>query len=552
MIKDFQMKKLTHILLCFLSTFVGNAYGGSKYQSEKYVRKLLLEVENEFIGNQLKKTKPGPEIWYKIPRKFVESSESGKGLLRWMRRSERDTLPMDLAKIAHPKYTFHPWMFCRVKAGLWNEKTTLLNYFEWLGAKYEINSSESWEEVLDSEFLRKNFGAGIMRTFPNNYINIFYELHPHYDYNEWAHKGKTTADFWSEASNRKRYLFWLQEKLKDVSTHKELGRIITAEILYQNKGYGLLEHYNGSIHLLREEEFSRFSEESVTISSDFGIARDAIKKCIESVFGRFTEENVYKVKNSHLRSCLGKPLTDSFIAHGRDSSVARVIEYYFKSEFDLKLWLFERTPKHFFQKSTNRRKFLRWLVEELELNTQDLYNMSYYTVQSYGGEKAMTFAGGLVNLVTESFPEVTFELSSFKSIWKRQSELYSLIEGYTGLNWKFNFKHPRLRFEKSNIKMEFDIFLENVAFEYQGEQHYYPISRFGGEESHRKTIGRDKEKREAAKAAQILLIEIPYNWNGTRGEFERISRDYIQNRLSLSNEDCLDRVKSVNLSMICG
>ena len=42
-----------------------------------------------------------------------------------------------------------------------------------------------------------------------------------------------------------------------------------------------------------------------------------------------------------------------------------------------------------------------------------------------------------------------------------------------------------------------DIFLPelNIGFEYQGEQHFKPIPKFGGEKEFQKVLKRDKEKK---------------------------------------------------------
>jgi hypothetical protein len=59
--------------------------------------------------------------------------------------------------------------------------------------------------------------------------------------------------------------------------------------------------------------------------------------------------------------------------------------------------------------------------------------------------------------------------------------------------------------------MELDIFLpmENLAFEYQGEQHYVNIYGLGTWE----LMQRDKEKKEKCQQNGITLIEIPYWWD---------------------------------------
>ena len=61
--------------------------------------------------------------------------------------------------------------------------------------------------------------------------------------------------------------------------------------------------------------------------------------------------------------------------------------------------------------------------------------------------------------------------------------------------------------------MQLDIYLpkEKLAFEYQGEHHFYDIYSVG--ESHERCSQRDEEKMLACLSRQITLIEIPYWWD---------------------------------------
>ena len=60
--------------------------------------------------------------------------------------------------------------------------------------------------------------------------------------------------------------------------------------------------------------------------------------------------------------------------------------------------------------------------------------------------------------------------------------------------------------------MELDIYLpqEKLAFEYQGEQHFYDCYFLGSKWSQQQ---RDNEKRQACIENGIILIEVPYWWN---------------------------------------
>lgn len=69
-------------------------------------------------------------------------------------------------------------------------------------------------------------------------------------------------------------------------------------------------------------------------------------------------------------------------------------------------------------------------------------------------------------------------------------------------------------------RQRFDVWMpeRNVAVEYQGEQHYSPISRFGGATALEKTQQRDKTKRRLCWENSVKLIEIPYYENPTDEE----------------------------------
>ena len=62
------------------------------------------------------------------------------------------------------------------------------------------------------------------------------------------------------------------------------------------------------------------------------------------------------------------------------------------------------------------------------------------------------------------------------------------------------------------ILLTFDFYLPelNVTIEYDGEQHYRPIERFGGEKTYERQVILDEIKNKFCKESNIKLIRIPY------------------------------------------
>ena len=77
--------------------------------------------------------------------------------------------------------------------------------------------------------------------------------------------------------------------------------------------------------------------------------------------------------------------------------------------------------------------------------------------------------------------------------------------------------------------MSYDVFISglNIAIEYQGKQHFEPIEFFGGEESYKRTIKRDRIKKDLSEQNGVKLIYINY--------WENISPNQIIERINEVN-----------------
>ena len=74
--------------------------------------------------------------------------------------------------------------------------------------------------------------------------------------------------------------------------------------------------------------------------------------------------------------------------------------------------------------------------------------------------------------------------------------------------------------------LELDIYLPDlkIGFEYQGQQHFYPITAWGGKKALEELRIRDEKKRQLCKEQNIILIEIDYT--------EPLEEVYVKDKIS--------------------
>jgi hypothetical protein len=90
-------------------------------------------------------------------------------------------------------------------------------------------------------------------------------------------------------------------------------------------------------------------------------------------------------------------------------------------------------------------------------------------------------------------------------LYKRERYVKEFLES---LHLSFNY-HKKFTIPKTVI-VDFFILDNNSIIEYNGEQHYMPIKRFGGKSKFLKQQVRDEQLRTYCKQNNIKLLELPY------------------------------------------
>ena len=202
---------------------------------------------------------------------------------------------------------------------------------------------------------------------------------------------------------------------------------------------------------------------------------------------------------------------------------------YLRNEHYWEFLKFKRSPGNYWRKKEYQLEYLSWLGDILGIaKWTDWYEIVSQDFEDNYGITLLTLYDSSVSTCIMSLSQNEFQwerLLFFKNEFKRQTRLFAIIScGLPNYNVHFRYKHPDLKHELSNKKMEFDIFIEdlNSAIEYHGKQHYEVVDRFHGKDpvkaeeklKHSKML--DAEKRAKASKAKLNLWEIKYSeWAGS-------------------------------------
>lgn len=152
-------------------------------------------------------------------------------------------------------------------------------------------------------------------------------------------------------------------------------------------------------------------------------------------------------------------------------------------------------------------------IEDFKTYVEEKYSGEYVVVgKEYVNARTKieilhTKCGEIWNVCPDKFKN-SRECPSCKRESKGERKISSILE-----NLKFSFiKQYRFKncFDKGVLSFDFYIPEFNMCIEYQGEQHYRPVSIFGGDDSFKSQIKRDKIKKKYCKLNSIDLLIIPY------------------------------------------
>ena len=164
--------------------------------------------------------------------------------------------------------------------------------------------------------------------------------------------------------------------------------------------------------------------------------------------------------------------------------------------------------------------FISWKRESVKERLEN--HLSYFILEEFHKEKDSLWRRA--DQINKEYLENKYsenERSTYLhpvNKWVSEELMYNLICKIFKRN-NVIYQH-RPFFLKSSFggQMSYDVFVPkwNLAFEYQGQQHFEPIEFFGGEDSFVHTQTRDLEKKQLSEKNGIHLVYINYWENLTK------------------------------------
>jgi len=405
------------------------------------------------------------------------------------------------------------------------------NFFEQIGQRLGIKLPSDWYNVkfnmLDKyggrNFLQQHFGGSLASALCNVY--------PEYVWEAWRF-AKVPVNFWSKLEHQRQFLSSAAISLH-IRSRLDWARVSTCQ-LQELGGTSLLRYHGNSIDRAIEK---LFDPEEIPIDR---LAVLPIENHDRSLHSDTFRDNGVRLELEAAGRILGVTCPEDWVSirmevlgdrtrqvlqsvHGGSLHAALVASY---PNRHWPIWCcLRKLPRSFWNDLRNVQAFGMWASERLQLPmTPDQWSsLEVRRLRSLSGASGMLRAvGGLYGLLVQLFPSQrwSFRAGRARSISKAQTWLLGLLgEFFPGQAIysdcplsTFRVVDMSQAFDKHTSTLRLDILLPGVdlAFEYQGEQHFQWHFRSG---SALFTQQRDAQKRKICASLGLTLIEVPYHWN---------------------------------------
>jgi len=238
---------------------------------------------------------------------------------------------------------------------------------------------------------------------------------PAYEWREWRFQ-QVPAGFWNKRANRRRYMGWLGEQL-GFHRPEDWYQLSTAQLI-QHHGRPLLLKFRGlPLAIVKDylphEPWLEWRFQQVPNGFwDQRANRRRYLNWLGAQLGFHHPEDWYQLSSQHLRRWHGGRLLAKF----EGSPLAIVKDYLPRRPWQE--WRFASVPNSFWDDSANRRHYLDWLGQHLELRRpEDWYRLGNRDFIRCGGHGLVKrFHYSIPAVLQEHWPEYEWQEWRFASV----------------------------------------------------------------------------------------------------------------------------------------
>lgn len=322
--------------------------------------------------------------WYKIKRKdFYE--HNGRGLYNFYENK------MDAFRQAFPKKQWHEWKFHNVSRGFWDDPNNLKAYINWLERQLKIRCLDDWYQVRRSTVIKKYYGQTAVRRNGGSLYHLLCNVYPEHQWYPWKFH-ETSPKFWGKKKNRIVYLKWLEKELnfKKPSDWYQ----IKGQDFFRNYGRRVMNSYYRFDYVKMAKEI--YPKENwmewkfAILPNGFWDDRSNCRRFIawlKQELGLKKMEDWYQVTREEVKAKNGGVMIRSF----RSISAALAFAY---PKNNWMPWKFPQVPPHYWEHLANRKKYLKWLGNQLKFTSKKEWNRLTVTmlIDNFGSSLRARFA----------------------------------------------------------------------------------------------------------------------------------------------------------------
>eukprot|EP01114_Cavostelium_apophysatum_P021810 TRINITY_DN7703_c0_g1_i1.p1 TRINITY_DN7703_c0_g1~~TRINITY_DN7703_c0_g1_i1.p1 ORF type:complete len:1057 (-),score=241.58 TRINITY_DN7703_c0_g1_i1:7-3177(-) len=411
------------------------------------------------------------------------------------------------------------WKFAELDRAVWSQASVQRDYFDHLAKHLKLTSWEDWYAVSTRDVELFDRGQGLAVIESQHGGSLCQAITAVYNELQWniCNFVELPFGFWRESKHQLKLFDSVAERL-GLSRWENWYKVRAADVI----------KFNGVADVLQLHSYS-ISKALSAIYPEKNWSRSRFLYDVE-IHRNFFDGLAKKLKVQKLSDWKEVPLMEIFkhgggaVLNQYDNSLSKALEAMYPEQ----LWTFsDRQPLGYWNNAASQRDFLdRFASSRGVKNWKDWFGVTIQDINEAGGAGLLNYYGhSLRRALAAVYPEHSWfsfgesgdSIATHKmtSLTSRSHVLLfeTLKEIFPDTDVFMEFSDSDLVFAGSNQRIELDVAIPRfkLAFEYQGEQHFFNSNRFGLSDGQKQ---RDQLKRLTCEKVGITLVDIPFWWDG--------------------------------------